>query len=197
MNYSKSRLDRELPTMEQICAERKRLRHRAAYKRTLMGTVEILLLVAAAAVLISTLLMPVLQITGESMEPTLKNGNIVLLIKTRQPQTGDICAFTWNNRTLVKRVIGVAGDWIEIDPQGTVYVNSHALEEPYVTGKSLGECDLSFPYQVPDGCLFLMGDHRETSIDSRNTIIGSVNLQQVIGKAVLRVWPLEQIGFLK
>lgn len=196
MNHSKSGADRDLPTMEQICAERKRLKHRAAYRKALMGTVEILLLIAAIAVLISTLLMPVLQITGESMEPTLKNGNIVLLLKTKQFQTGDICAFTWNNRTLVKRVIGTAGDWIEIDPQGVVYVNGHELEEPYVTGKSLGECDLTFPYQVPDGCLFLMGDHRETSIDSRNTIIGSVNLQQVIGKIVLRVWPLEQIDFV-
>lgn len=110
MNHSKSRADRDLPTMEQICAERKRLQHRAAYRKALMGTVEILLLVAAIAVLISTLLMPVLQITGESMEPTLKNGNIVLLLKTKQFQTGDICAFTWNNRTLVKRVIGTAGD---------------------------------------------------------------------------------------
>lgn len=183
-----------LPSMDQINAERDRMQHQAAYRKALIGTIDVLIIVAAVAVLISTLLLPVLQITGDSMEPTLGNGNIIVLVKTHDFETGDICSFTWNNRTLVKRVIGTPGDWIEIDQDGTVYVNGEALDEPYVTDKSLGECDITFPYQVPDNSLFLMGDHRETSIDSRNTVIGSVSHQQIIGKVVFRVWPFSDIG---
>ena len=128
---------------------------------------------------------------------TLQNGNIVVLHKTTDFKPGEICAFTWNNRTLVKRVIGLPGDWIEIDGEGTVYVNGEALEESYITDKSLGECDIPFPNQVPDPSLFLMGDHRETSIDSRNTVIGSVDYAQIVGKVKLRVWPLNEMGSSK
>ena len=186
-----------LPTIDQISAERKRMQHKADYKKALFGTIDVLILVAAIAVLISTLFMPVLQITGDSMEPTLSGGNIVVLLKTERFKAGDICSFTWNNRTLVKRVIGVPGDWIEIDKEGNVFVNGEALDEPYITDKSLGECDIQFPYQVPDHSLFLMGDHRETSIDSRNTVIGSVDFAQVVGKVKFRVWPLADMGSVK
>ena len=183
-----------LPTMEQVEEERRRIRYRAAYRRALFETVEVLLLVAAAAVLISTLFLPVLQISGDSMEPTLSNNDIIVLVKTDRFQTGDLCSFSWNNRTLIKRVIGVSGDWIEIGADGTIYLNKEPLDEPYVTDKSLGECDLKFPYQVPEGALFLVGDHRETSIDSRSTVIGSVSREQVIGKVLFRVWPLSRFG---
>ena len=186
-----------LPTIDQINAERKRMQTKSDYRKALFGTIDVLILVAALAVLISTLFLPVLQITGDSMEPTLQNGNIVVLLKTTDFQPGDICSFTWNNRTLVKRVIGLPGDWIEIDGDGNVYVNGEALPEPYITDKSLGECDIQFPYQVPDHSLFLMGDHRETSIDSRNTVIGSVDYAQIVGKVKLRVYPFSDMGSVK
>ena len=189
--------DVALPSIDQINNERKRMRHQSDYRKALFGTIDVLILVAAVAVLISTLLLPVLQITGSSMEPNLENGDIVMLVKTKNFKTGDVCAFTWNNRTLVKRVIGVPGDWVEMDGEGNVYVNGEKLEEPYVTDKSLGECDITFPYQVPDHSLFVMGDHRETSIDSRNTVVGSVDHQQIIGKVIMRVWPFKEIGSVR
>lgn len=183
-----------LPTIEQIDAERKRINDNIKYRKALVGTINVLVVIAALAVLVSTLLLPVLQISGDSMEPTLSNDEIIVLVKTDDFQTGDICSFTWNNRTLIKRVIGTAGDWIDISADGTIYLNGEELTEPYVTDKSIGECDITLPYQVPEDSLFVVGDHRATSIDSRNTVIGSVNYDQVIGKVVFRVWPLNRLG---
>lgn len=183
-----------LPTREQVNTERQRIKHEAAYRKALFGTIDVLILVAALAVLISTLFLPVLQISGDSMEPTLHNEDIIVLVKTDNFDTGDLCSFSWNNRTLVKRVIGTPGDWIEIDMEGNIFLNGEELDEPYVTDKSLGECDIKFPYQVPEDSLFMVGDHRETSIDSRNTVIGSVNYDQVVGKILFRIWPLNQLG---
>lgn len=185
-----------MPTREQIRSERNRIHQKRRYKKTLFSTIRILLSVAAIAVLITSLFLPVLQITGDSMMPTLANDNIVVLVKKKSFKSGDVCSFTWNNRTLIKRVIGVPGDWIEIKEDGTVYLNNRKLNEPYVTEKSLGECDLTFPYQVPENSLFLMGDHRETSIDSRSSIVGSVHYDQVIGRVVFRVWPLKEFGVI-
>lgn len=179
-----------LPTMEQVKKERQRMKYQKAYRKAFFGTIDTLLIVAAIAVLISTLFLPVVQIAGNSMEPTLHNNDIVVLVKTNHYQTGDLCSFTWNNRTLIKRVIGVPGDWIEIDKDGTIYLNGKQLDEPYVTDKSLGECDIEFPYQVPENSLFMVGDHRESSIDSRNTVIGSVNYDQIVGKVFFKIWPL-------
>lgn len=186
-----------LPTMEQVERERRRIKHKEAYLRALSSTVGVLAVVAALAVLISSLLLPVMQISGDSMEPTLKDGEIIVLVKTDRFETGDLCSFSWNNRTLIKRIIGGPGDWIEIDEYGTVFVNQVPLEEPYITEKSLGECDIKFPYQVPDNHYFALGDHRATSIDSRSTVIGSVNKDQIIGKVMFRIWPLNEIGFIK
>lgn len=184
-----------LPTKKQVETERKRYRRQKAYNKALSGTVYVLTIVAAVAVLIATLVLPVLQIEGTSMEPTLYNGDIVLLMKTNRFDRGDLCGFTWNNKLLIKRVIGVPGDWIEIDTDGTVYLNGEKLDEPYVEQKALGECDLEFPYQVPQEQYFVIGDMRESSIDSRNTVIGCIPKDQIVGKVFFRVWPFSRLRF--
>ena len=182
-----------LPTKKQVEAERKRYRRQKAYNKALGGTVYVLTIVAAVAVLIATLILPVLQIEGTSMEPTLYNGDIVLLMKTTRFDHGDLCGFTWNNKLLIKRVIGVPGDWIEIDTQGNVYLNGDKLDEPYVAQKAFGECDLVFPFQVPQEQYFVIGDMRESSVDSRNTLIGCIPKGQIVGKVFFRVWPFKRI----
>ena len=184
-----------LPTKKQIETERKRYRRQKAYNKALGGTVYVLTIVAAVAVLIATLILPVLQIEGTSMEPTLYNGDIVLLRKTTRFDHGDLCGFTWNNKLLIKRVIGLPGDWIEIDTDGTVYRNGEKLDEPYVQKMALGECDLEFPFQVPQEQYFVVGDMRESSIDSRNTLIGCIAKDQIVGKVFFRVWPFKSIRF--
>jgi signal peptidase I len=184
-----------LPTKKQVETERKRYRRRKAYNKALRGTVYVLTIVAAIAVLIATLVLPVLQIEGTSMEPTLTNGDIVLLAKTPRFERGDLCAFTWNNKLLVKRVIALPGDWIEIDTDGTIYLNGDKLDEPYVEHKALGECDLEFPFQVPQEQYFVIGDMRESSVDSRNTVIGCISKDQIVGKIFFRIWPFKKIRF--
>lgn len=184
-----------LPSKKQVETERKRYRRQKAYNKALGGTIYVLTIVAAVAVLISTLILPVLQIEGTSMEPTLSNGDIVLLMKTTRFDRGDLCGFTWNNKLLIKRVIGVPGDWIEIDTDGTIYLNGEMLDEPYVQQKAFGECDLEFPFQVPQEQYFVVGDMRESSIDSRNTLIGCIPKDQIVGKVFFRVWPFESIQF--
>ena len=184
-----------LPTKKQVETERKRYRRQKAYNKALRGTVYVLTIVAAVAVLIATLILPVLQIEGTSMEPTLSNGDIVLLMKTTRFERGDLCAFTWNNKLLVKRVVGLPGDWIEIDTDGTVYLNGDKLDEPYVQQMAMGECDLEFPFQVPQEQYFVIGDMRESSIDSRNSLIGCIPKDQIVGKVFFRVWPFKKISF--
>lgn len=184
-----------LPTMAQIQSERKRYRWKKAYMKALRGTISVLTYMAAVAALIATLVLPVLQIEGTSMEPTLINGDIVLLTKTTAFDRGDICGFSWNNKILIKRVIGIPGDWIEIDTDGTVYLNGERLDEPYANQIAFGECDLEFPYQVPQQQYFVLGDMRESSIDSRNTLVGCVATDQIIGKIFFRIWPLKEITF--
>ena len=184
-----------LPTREQVEKERKLYRWKKAYINALTGTIRVLTMVAAVAALIATLVLPVLQIEGTSMEPTLKNGDIVLLTKTTEFGRGDICGFAWNNKILIKRVIGVPGDWIEIDTDGTVYLNGEKLDEPYAEQIAFGECDLEFPFQVPQEQYFVLGDMRESSIDSRNTLVGCVENEQIIGKIFFRIWPLKDIRF--
>ena len=185
-----------LPTIKQVETERKRYRRQKAYNKALSGTIYVLTIVAAVAVLIATLVLPVLQIEGTSMEPTLVNGDVVLLTKTTSFDRGELCGFSWNNKLLIKRVIGIPGDWIEIDTDGTVYLNGEKLDEPYVEKLSVGECDLEFPFQVPQEQYFVLGDMRESSIDSRNTLIGCVAKDQIVGKVFFRIWPFKTIRFL-
>lgn len=187
----------EAPSLEQIEAALKKEQYRNSYGKVLRSTVFSLIVVAAAAVLIAVLVLPVLQISGESMTDTLQNGDIVVAVNSSRFKTGDVIAFYYNNNILVKRVIAYAGDWVDIDSDGNVYVNGTKLDEPYVSDKALGECNIDLPYQVPDNRCFVMGDHRATSIDSRNTAVGCVGNDMVVGKILLRVWPLAEFGNVK
>lgn len=181
----------ELPPVEQVKAERSKLDNKAKFRRILKSTVSALLVVAAAAVLISMLFLPVIQVSGDSMKPTLSNGDIILLVKSKRFSTGELCCVSWQNKLLLKRVIGLPGDNIDIDENGNVYLNGKLLDEPYVTNKALGECDIDLPYTVPEGKLFVMGDQRETSVDSRSTAVGCVDYDQMVGRYLFRIWSAE------
>ncbi len=185
-----------MPTMDAIRSEINRERYKKRYKRVLKNTVYALVVVAAIAVLVATLVLPVVQIAGNSMSPTLNEGELVVLIKTKDLKLGDLCAFSYSNKILIKRVIGLPGDIVEIDADGNVYVNSTLVDEPYLTEKSLGECDLEFPYQVPENQYFMLGDQRETSIDSRSSVIGCVTDDQLVGKILIRIWPFSKLSWI-
>lgn len=184
----------QIPELSELEAELERVRYRTRYGRTLRSTVYSLVIVAAVAVLVATLWMPVLRTYGESMTPTLNEGDILVTVKTDDFKEGDIVAFYYNNKILVKRVIASSGEWVDIDDEGIVYVNNEPLYEPYIYEPSIGDCNIQLPYQVPDGRVFVMGDHRATSIDSRNESVGCVAQEQIVGKIVFRVWPLSKIG---
>lgn len=184
------------PTIEQLKNELNRERYKRRYFLVIRSTVYSLITVAAVAVLVATLWLPVLQIYGHSMAPTLSEGEIVVTVKNSDFQPGDVVAFYYNNKILVKRVIGTPGDWIEIDEEGRVRVNQILQEEPYVQEYALGECDIEMPYQVPDGRIFVMGDNRATSVDSRSTTVGCISEEEIVGKIVFVVWPMEEFGLL-
>ena len=183
-----------LPTVQQLEAELKREKYRGRYWKMLRGTVAVLVVVAATAVLISNLLLPILRIYGSSMTPTLVNGNIVAAVRNGTYQRGDIIAFYYNNKILVKRVIGMPGEWVDMDESGNVTIDGEPLEEPYLTEKALGECDIELPYQVPEGRYFVMGDHRGVSSDSRSSQVGCVSEEQIVGKLLFRLWPFNEFG---
>lgn len=186
-----------VPTVAQLEQELKRETYRRRYNRVLRSTIYTLITVAAVAVLVATLFLPVLRIYGTSMTPTTTDGDIVVSVKGGSFERGDIIAFWFNNIILVKRVIAQAGEWVDIDEAGNVSINGEPLDEPYLTEKALGECDIELPYQVPDGRLFVMGDHRSTSSDSRSSAVGCVAEEQIVGKLVFRVWPLGEFGPLE
>ena len=184
----------DLPTAEQLATERRRLRYKSKYSRTLRSTVAILVVVAALAVLIATLWMPVLRIYGSSMSPTLKDGQLVISVKTNDFKAGDIAAFYHGNKLLIKRFIAGASDWVFIDEDGNVFVNNEELDEPYLAEKSLGQTNIDLPYQVPDNRYFLMGDNRSVSVDSRNSAVGCIAQDQIVGKVLFCIWPLHSFG---
>ena len=194
---SKIMQPRELPTVEQFTAELGREKYKRRYKRVLRSTIYTLIVVVAVAVLVATIWMPVLQIYGASMAPTLDEGDIVISVKGSDFAPGDLVAFYMGNKILVKRCIAGPGQWVDIDADGNVYVDGELLDEPYLTEKALGDCDIALHYQVPDNRYFCMGDHRSTSVDSRSTTVGCVSDEQIVGKIVFRVWPLPDFGTLR
>ena len=195
MSESEKKLD--LPDLSLLEAELEREQYKNSFGQVLKSTVFSLLVVAAVSVLIAVLLLPVLQISGTSMTESLQDEDIVVALNSKKYKTGDIIAFYYNNNILVKRVIAAAGDWVNIDTDGNVYVNDELLDEPYISEKALGDCNIALPYQVPDGRCFVMGDHRATSIDSRNTAVGCVSNDMVVGRILFRVWPMSDIGVIK
>lgn len=184
----------EIPSIEQVEAELSERKHKKEYGRALRNTICVLIVVAAIAVLISTLILPVLQASGSSMEPTLYDGDIIVLVKTDKYHTGELIGFYYQNKLLLKRVIASAGDYVDIDDNGVVMVNGKVIDEPYVSELSKGSCDISLPYQVPDGRIFVMGDHRAVSIDSRTKAVGCIETDQIVGRVFFRIWPLNRFS---
>lgn len=189
----------DLPEASELSQALEQEKYRERYLRTLKSTISTLVVVAAIAILTATLWLPVLQIYGNSMTPNLESGDMVVSVSAQKLRQGDVVAFYYNNKVLVKRVIATEGQWVDIDSQGTVSVDGQKLEEPYLADneKDLGDTNIQLPYQVPEGKFFVMGDHRSASIDSRNTAIGSIGNEQIVGRLVLRVWPLNRIQWVK
>lgn len=186
-----------IPEVSLLEAELERVKYKTRYWSVFRSTVYILVMVAAVAVLVATLWLPVLQIYGSSMTPTLGEGEIVVSLKSHEYDYGDVVAFYYNNKILIKRVIAGPGEWVDIKADGTVYVNGMLKEEPYISDKSFGDCNVALPYQVPESRIFVMGDHRSVSMDSRNSAVGCIAEEQIVGKIVFRVWPLDKFGMIQ
>ena len=184
----------EKPQVEQLEQELKRVKYNERFRKLLRSTIYTLIIVAACAVLVAVIFLPVLRIYGTSMTPTLTEGEIVVSIKGADIEQGDIVGVYFGSKLLIKRCIAVSQQWVTIDEDGNVFVDGQLLDEPYISEKALGETNIELPYQVPDNSIFVMGDHRATSIDSRNTSVGCILEEDVVGKIVFRVWPLKRFG---
>ncbi len=193
----KSDINVDAPSFSELNKEQQRLRTRKTYQRAFFKTVGVLCVVAAISVLLTTLWMPVLQIYGSSMSPTLEPGDLVLSVKNEKLETGDVVAFYQGNKLLIKRVIATSGQWVDIDNDGVVTVDGQVLDESYIKELSLGNCDIELPHQVKEAHYFIMGDNRDTSLDSRANTIGDIAEEQIEGKVVFRVWPLNKFGSIR
>ena len=189
--------EHDAPSSDQLQAELTRERTKFMFFRTLRSTVFSIVVVAAAAVLVAVLVLPILQISGNSMTDTLQDQDIVVALRGSNCETGDVVAFYFNNKILVKRVIARSGQWVNIDNAGNVFVDGVMLDEPYVADKALGDCNIKLPYQVPESRVFVMGDHRSVSIDSRNTTVGCIAEEQIVGKLLFCAWPFERFGLVR
>lgn len=194
---SRKKTPDEIPSLDQLKAELGRERYKKRYGKVFRSTVYTLIVVAAVAVLVATIWMPVLQIYGTSMTPTLTEGDIVVSVKGTQFKAGDLVCFYLGNKLLVKRYIAGSGQWVDIDDDGNVYVDGELLDEPYLVEKALGDCNIELPCQVPENRIFCLGDHRSTSVDSRNTAVGYIADEQIVGKIIFRIWPFPDFGSLK
>lgn len=187
---------KSFPNLSQLEAELEREEYKGKYKKTLRSTISALIVTAAVVVLLAFLLFPVFRIYGSSMSPTVNEGEIVVSLKGSRFECGDVVVLSYNNKLLVKRMMAGPGEWIDIDQDGNVYVDGKLIDEPYLTDKAYGDCNISLPYQVPDGRYFVMGDNRSTSQDSRNSIVGCIAEEQIVGKALLRLWPFSEVGLI-
>ena len=187
----------EVPDVELLKKELDRVNYKTKYRSVLKSTIFMLVVVAAIAVLVATTWLPVLQIYGSSMTPTLNEGEVVVSVKGSSFEQGDLIAFYYGNKILVKRCIATPGQWVDIDEDGNVYVDGNRLNEPYVKEKAFGDCDIKLPYQVPEDRYFCMGDHRETSVDSRNSSVGCISEEQIIGRIFFRIWPLNDLDYFE
>ena len=187
----------EVPDVELLKKELDRVNYKTKYRSVLKSTIFMLVVVAAIAVLVATTWLPVLQIYGSSMTPTLNEGEVVVSVKGSSFEQGDLIAFYYGNKILVKRCIATPGQWVDIDEDGNVYVDGKRLNEPYVKEKAFGDCDIKLPYQVPEDRYFCMGDHRETSVDSRNSSVGCISEEQIIGRIFFRIWPLNDLDYFE
>ena len=193
----KKNLNEKNPDVGQLKEELNRINHRSKFNRLLRSTVYTLIVVSAVAVLVAVLFMPVLRIYGTSMTPTLNEGEIVVSLKGTSVERGDIVGVYYGSKLLIKRCIALEHQWVNIDGEGNVYIDGELIDEPYITEKAFGECNIELPYQVPDTSIFVMGDHRATSVDSRNTSVGCIDRENVVGKIVFRVWPLRMFGVVE
>ena len=187
----------EVPDVELLKKELDRVNYKTKYRSVLKSTIFMLVVVAAIAVLVATTWLPVLQIYGSSMTPTLNEGEVVVSVKGSSFEQGDLIAFYYGNKILVKRCIATPGQWVDIDEDGNVYVDGNRLNEPYVKEKAFGDCDIKLPYQVPEDRYFCMGDHRETSVDSRNSSVGCIAEEQIIGRIFFRIWPFNDLDYFE
>ena len=187
----------EIPDVELLKKELDRVNYKTKYRSVLKSTIFMLVVVAAIAVLVATTWLPVLQIYGSSMTPTLNEGEVVVSVKGSSFEQGELIAFYYGNKILVKRCIATPGQWVDIDEDGNVYVDGNRLNEPYVKEKAFGDCDIKLPYQVPEDRYFCMGDHRETSVDSRNSSVGCISEEQIIGRIFFRIWPLNELDYFE
>ncbi|MBR6658370.1 MAG: signal peptidase I [Oscillospiraceae bacterium] len=193
----RTKAKKQMPEIDELKAELDRVKYKRRYINVFKSTVYTLVVVAAFAVLVATLWMPVLQIYGSSMTPTIEEGQIVVSVKSKNFEQGDLVAFYIGNKLLVKRIIATPSDYVLVDENGTVFVNGEELDEPYVSEKAFGECDIEYPYQVPDSKYFLMGDHRKTSIDSRTSAVGCISDEEIVGKILFCVWPISDFGIIE
>ena len=187
---------KSFPNLSQLEAELERETYKGKYKSTLRSTISVLIVTAAVIVLLAFLIFPVFRIYGSSMSPTVNEGEIVVSLKGSRFECGDVIVLSYNNKLLVKRMIAGPGEWIDIDKDGNVYVDGELIDEPYLTDKAYGDCNISLPYQIPDGRYFVMGDNRSTSQDSRNSIVGCIAEEQIVGKALFRLWPFSEFGLI-